>query len=276
MEFELYFSYKRIRALFLVCNEASEGSSLANEGKHKVITGVQVVLAVLVAVGAAWLVFKLAGYAQARSVYSGIESAYAADVRSEQAGGTCPIDFAALREQCPTVVAWIQMDDCDVSYPIVQGADNDFYLEHDAAGDASVSGSVFLDYRNKSIDDDIHSIVYAHNMRDESMFGPLDQYVEEAFYRSGTGCFTVHTPEAAYRYQIFAVNIVDPTDDTYTVGFKKSAVFDPFVKKLKAQSMYDTGVEVSGTDRVMTLSTCSANDRLVLCAKRIEETPWAA
>ena len=236
--------------------------------RTRAITIAQVVLAVLVAAGVAWIAVKLVGYYQAQQVYRDMEQAYASEgtgvLASEDA-----IDFAALQEQYPSVVAWLKMDDVDVSYPVVQGDDNEHYLHYDPADQGSVSGSIFLDWRNKSIENDLHALIYGHNMRDESMFGQLDNYVSEDFYKQGTATFRLYTPDATYRYQIFAVDIVDPTDDVYQVGFTNTQAFDAFVRQLKEESIYDTGVEVAGYDHVITLSTCSDINRLVLSAKRL-------
>lgn len=233
--------------------------------KRTALTVAQAVIALLIAAGAAWLVFKLIGYQQGQQVYRDIESAYATqDITNES-----HIDFAALQEQYPDVVAWIKMDDVDISYPIVQGFDNEYYLHCDPSNQENVDGSIFLDYRNKSLDTDLYALIYGHNMRDESMFGQLDEYTSEDFYNRGTGSFTVYTPEETYRYKIFAVNIVDPSDDVYQVGFTNTQAFDAFVQNLKERSMYNTGVDVSGSDHVITLSTCSDTNRLVLCAKRM-------
>ena len=235
----------------------------------KTITAVQVVIGVLVALALAWLAFKLLGYNQAQQVYRNIDAAYASQVEGTYDGEPSPIDFVALQQQYPNVVAWLKMDDVDVSYPIVKGDDNDFYLHHDPAGVDNIAGSIFLDYRAKSLDTDLYDLVYGHNMRDESMFGQLDNYTSEDFYRKGTGAFCIYTPTASYRYKIFAVDVVDPTSDVYQMGFSNTQAFGAFVKQLKESSMYDTGVEVTGFDHVVTLSTCSNSDRLVLSAKRM-------
>lgn len=247
--------------------------------KRRTILVVQIVLAVLVVAGAAWLAFKAFGYNQAHQVYREMQVAYADELGSsdpDAPGASCPVDFAALQEQYPDVVAWLQMDDVDISYPVVKGSDNEHYLHYDAANAESIDGAIFLDYRNESFANDKHVLIYGHNMMDESMFGQLDNYTTESFYRDGSDTFTIYTPQAAYRYQIFAAAVVDPTDETYTTGFRNEVVFDSFVKGLKGQSMYKTDVDVTGADYVVTLSTCSASDRLVLSAKRISVQPWTA
>lgn len=243
--------------------------------KRKAITVIQLVLGALVVVGLAWLVFKLVSYNQAQQVYRNIEAAYASETpvagdSSAAAAAASPIDFATLQQDYPDVVGWLKMDDVDISYPIVKGADNDHYLSHDPSGNNNIDGAIFLDYRNKSLDTDLYAIVYGHNMLDESMFGQLDEYTDESFFQKGTGAFYIYTPQGSYRYKIFAVNIVDPTDDAYQVGFTNTQAFAAFAKLLKANSMYDTGVDVAGYDRIVTLSTCSDTNRLIVSAKRVD------
>ena len=238
----------------------SAGESL---GKRRAITVVQAALVIIAVIAAGWLILKMVGYNQAQEIYHSMQSAYA----EEDA-----VNFDTLAADYPGAVAWIRMDDLEtINYPIMQGEDNDFYLHNDPAGQPSIDGSIFLDYRNASVADDPHAIIYGHNMRDGSMFGTLISYEDEEFYKQGSGKFTVYTPGGKYRYQIFAVNIVDPTDDSFLVGFKDAGVFSAYVEELKQASMYETGVEANGANQVVTLSTCSSTDRLVVSAKRVAE-----
>lgn len=197
-------------------------------------------------------------------MYDDMRAAYAAT------DGRQKVDLDALIGDYPNAVGWIHLDDADIDYPIVQGSDNSYYLSHDATDAYSISGAVFLDYRNKSLANDLYALVYAHNMLDNSMFSLLTQYQDQSFYESGKGTFWVATPEATLYYQVFAVNVVDKTDDIFTVGFTGTDDFSAFVGSIKGRSLYDTGVEVSGTDQVITLSTCSDYNRLVISAKLVE------
>jgi sortase B len=241
---------------------------MASKGK-KAITAIQVVLAVLVVAGVAWLAFKAVGYNQAQRIYNDIDAAYASEVDGAYDGEPSPIDFAALQAEYPNVVGWLKMEDVNISYPIVKGEDNDYYLHHDPSGAENIDGSIFADYRTISLDTDLHVLLYGHNMQDESMFGQLDDYTNEEFYKRGTGLFYIYTPTASYRYKIFAVDIVDPSSDVYQTGFTNPQVFGAYVRGLKESSMYETGVDVNGYDQVVTLSTCSDTNRLVLSAKRM-------
>jgi len=96
------------------------------------------------------------------------------------------IDWAALRAINPDVVGWIEVPGTTISYPIVQGTDNDHYLYHTFTGARNASGAIFLDHRDSP---DFHSraMIYGHNVRNGSMFAPLLGWVGDIFL--------IHTPE---------------------------------------------------------------------------------
>ena len=57
---------------------------------------------------------------------------------------------------------WIEVPNTNINYPVVQGEDNDFYLNHDFNKKESSSGAIFIDYKN-NIDKDKNIIIYGHN-----------------------------------------------------------------------------------------------------------------
>lgn len=252
------------------------------KNRRRVISIIQVVLVVVALGGGGWLAYKYLSYRSAASVYEGLKSsAVGADGAAtvaeaatidDAAGdtGSATVDFDTLSKKCPDLVGWIHIDDVDLDFPVVQGTDNEHYLTYDATGSQSAYGAVFMDCRNKSLADDLHVLVYGHNMIGGGMLSPLTQYTEQSFFANGTGTFWIATPEATYHYQIFAVSVVEPDDAIYTVGYENTEVFDEFVQTIKSKSLYDTGVDVSGQDRVLTISTCSRPNRLVISAKLVQ------
>ena len=92
------------------------------------------------------------------------------------------VDFAALREINPDIVAWIYIEGTKINYPIVQGEDNSYYLKHLFSGEWNGSGCIFLDFRNDASFADRHSIIYGHHMKNGTMFTDLDKYKKQEFF----------------------------------------------------------------------------------------------
>ena len=83
--------------------------------------------------------------------------------------GYLQVDFAGLKKVNPDVIAWIQISALDISYPVVQGEDNYYYLHHMFEGQENKNGSVFVDYHNQPDFTDSNTIVYGHNMKNGSV-----------------------------------------------------------------------------------------------------------
>lgn len=118
--------------------------------------------------------------------------------------GFLQVDFNKLEEINPDVIAWIEIPGLEISYPVVQGRDNDYYLHHLITGENHKSGSIFMDFHNQEDLSDRNTIIYGHNMKDGSMFGTLDQYQSQALYRNYP-YFYMYVPGYIYEYQIFPV-----------------------------------------------------------------------
>ncbi len=170
--------------------------------------------------------------------------------------------LSELKEKNEDAIGWIAFDDLKLSYPIMQSTDNYYYLTHTFSKTENKSGSVFLDAGDTSDFTDYHSIIYGHNMKNGSMFGRLKKYYDEEFYH-GNECFTIYIGQQAYRYEIFSVHTIAETDEIYTIWFRpgeRSDEYGEFVNRMKNNSWYDTHVEVSSQDKIVTLSTCTASD----------------
>lgn len=176
-----------------------------------------------------------------------------------------------LHEENPEVIGWIKFDNLELSYPIMQGEDNDYYLNHTFSGEENSSGSIFLEATNTSDFNDSHTIIYGHNMKNQSMFGALKNYKTEDFY-SGNEYFTIYTLDRVYRYQIFAYYDIPVNSEIYRVNFAPDEEFQQILDNMCRRSYENTEVRADCTDKVVTLSTCSTKgNRFVVNAKRISE-----
>lgn len=190
---------------------------------------------------------------------------------------TIAVDFAALRAINPDTIGWLAIPDTPISYPVMQAGDNNYYLNRSSTGNRSSAGAVFLDSSNGVNPLDQNSILYGHNMgngREAEMFGPLLSYKERTYYDAHRMIqFDTHL-EAYGWWEIFAVLHLDLRDTEFKYlrqTFLSEADFAQWLEQVKARSLYDTGVEVSASDRILTLSTCDrskyrGNGRFVVMA----------
>ena len=164
---------------------------------------------------------------------------------------------------------WINVDGTNIDYPVVQGSDNSFYLNHDFNKNYLSSGSSFMDYRN-NFNNDLNTIIYGHHMRNSTMFAQIEKFKKEDFFNNNK-FVTLSTEEGTYQYEIFAVGVF-PADFGYTqINFADENDFDNYIQKIMGKSIF-TRNKVSYNDHIITLSTCSYefdDARTALFAKRV-------
>lgn len=182
------------------------------------------------------------------------------------------IDLEALKAENEDVVGWIEIPDTEISYPLMHGEDNDYYLKHTFSGNKNSSGSIFIEAKNKGDLSEPHTIIYGHNMKNGSMFGDLKEY-RNASYLVDHPLVYIDLEDGTHAYEIFSCYETDSNSDTYTIGFsgEPDQYYERFLKIIKDRSLYDTGIEVSKDNHVITLSTCTKSGvkRFVVHAKRI-------
>lgn len=173
-----------------------------------------------------------------------------------------PIDFAGLQEINPDIYAWLEIEDTDISYPVVQSEANDaYYLDHNSDGVYSANGAIFSEheYNNTDMNDPV-TILYGHHMSDGAMFGSLQKYFSDGTFFREHPTFTVYTPEAELTYGVFAAvpypgdHILyyhDFSDEYVFVGF-----FDDVMSTRDLSANFCEEYAPEPGDRVLILSTC--------------------
>lgn len=166
------------------------------------------------------------------------------------------VDFAALQKRNPDTVGWIFCTGTAIDYPIVQGPDNEYYLARLFTGTSNAAGSIFLDYRNSPDFTDRHSILYGHNMKNGSMFASLTSYRDPEYFREHPQ-FLLCTPEKTYSVKIFSGYSAGVEDEAWRISFDSEEEFADWAAQEKEKSCFESDIMPSGTDRIVTLSTCS-------------------
>ena len=154
------------------------------------------------------------------------------------------------------VVGILEINNTDYVVPVMQGDDNDYYLDHTPNGENNFMGSIYLDYRI-DIDSSKKLLIYGHNSSNVDMpFTILEEFYDKDYYDNHK-YIEITTSTTKKKYEIFSVH-VETSDFTYmNINFDDEDDYFNHIKKLKSRSMYDTGVELSSDDEILILQTCS-------------------
>lgn len=166
------------------------------------------------------------------------------------------VDLAALREVNSDVVGWIDIPETEVSYPILQTGDNEYYLNHTWEKEWNMLGSIFLECQAAPDFSDFNIIVYGHNMLNDAMFGSLENYEDIAHWEAHPSVYIVND-SGAHRYDIFAAYEVGLDEITYGLNISSRPKKQEFIQFSLDQSVIDTGIVPNTLDQVLTLSTCT-------------------
>lgn len=167
-----------------------------------------------------------------------------------------PIDFASLSGINSDIIAWIYFENTDISYPVVQGEDDDYYLHHGFDREENVCGCIFMDTKSLPDFGSDNSFLYGHNMKDKSMFARLNQYAEESFYQENKS-FLIYTPTETRRYEVFSCYPTRLDSNSFAYDFETPAAYADWLNAVREKSLYDTGIVPDASQKTVTLMTCT-------------------
>lgn len=190
------------------------------------------------------------------------------NTQEDQSGDDQPkppidVDFETLQGVNEDVAGWIYIEALDgISYPVVQGKDNETYLHTTYEKNYNFAGTIFIDYENSRDFTDCNTLVYGHNMKNGSMFGQLKKFTEDQATYDKSRYFWILTPEKNYRYEIIAAYTTGVNSDTYTLFKGPGEEFETYLKTIKGYSEITTDdtEELTIKDKIVTLSTCTGNE----------------
>ena len=170
------------------------------------------------------------------------------------------VDCRALAEKNPDFAGWLYIPAEDISYPVVHYTDNDYYLHRTFEGTYNFAGTLFIEYQNKPDFTDANTLIYGHNMKDRSMFGRLKFLYENQDYQKDD-TFWILTPEHAYKYRMFSLQITRMDSEVYTLFYGTSEEFKDYITARAAESLVPLPLDsYDENSRIVTLSTCTTVD----------------
>lgn len=240
------------------------------------ILNIILVLSLAVLVFSAYNLYQIfSEYKKGTDEYEGLQS-YVQEVTpapaKEDAQGDAPVnpaeapkapisvDFSQLQKVNPDIVGWIYVEAIPkISYPVVKGTDNDFYLHHTVEKQRNSSASIFMDFQNRKDFSDSNTLVYGHNMKNQSMFGLLKNLRDQSVYEKAP-YFWILTPEADYQYEVFSAREVPEDDEVYTLFSEGGEALKEYLEKMQTASDVTGQMTFTGQEKIVTLSTCTGND----------------
>ena len=162
---------------------------------------------------------------------------------------TISVDLAGLKAKYPDVKGYIYAANTGISYAIVKGSDNSFYLDHGIDGSKNNNGAIFIETLCDANFGSQNTIIYGHHMKSGRMFAPLEKYKSQSFYDAHPYMY-IYTESQNYRVDLFAGCVVEGDADIYATSVSADVLAN-YVAKSTFKSKIGTP-----TGKIVTLSTC--------------------
>ena len=183
------------------------------------------------------------------------------------------VNINKLKKINNDVKGWIKVNGTNINYPFVQSNNNSYYLNHSFDKTYNIAGWVFLDYRNNLMNStDKNTIIYAHGMKNKTMFGTLLNVLNSDWLNDkNNNIVKISTEYEDTLWQVFSVYKVPNTNDYIKIDFNNTKEFKNFISLISSRSNYNFNTNITNNDRILTLSTCyDDNNKVVLHAKLIK------
>lgn len=178
--------------------------------------------------------------------------------------------FTDLQEINPDTVAWLDVNNTRIDYPVVRADNNDYYLNRDFKKNYNSLGWVFMDFRNHVNTLSDNTIIYAHNVRGGLMFGDLAKTFKPNWHKNKNNLtITLNTLYDDLEFEIFSIYRVVSTTDYIITDFNSPKDKVDMFNMVKERSIHQFDTTFNEDDKILTLSTCinSGKDRQVIHAK---------
>ena len=186
-------------------------------------------------------------------------------------------EYQTLYNKNKSLIGWLKIDDTNIDYPVMQTSNNEYYLDHNFNQEYDKNGSLFLDADCDVVHRNTNLIIYGHHMKSGKMFGNLNKYSSESYYKDHSliqfdTIYEKGTYEIMYVFRSRIYNEDEVVFKYYQfLDATSEKEFESDMQEMAALS--DTGVTASYGDELLTLSTCDNSEedgRFVVVAKRVD------
>ena len=182
--------------------------------------------------------------------------------------------LASLKKKYPDLYGWITLEGTPINYPIMQAADNDYYLDHSYTGSKLKAGAIFADWKcDRDLMRNYNLVLFGHHMTNNTMFHSLDKFLNENFFRTNN-IVKIYTLDGMFTYQVISVYETNKYYPYIRTSFTTRESFVTFANQMRDNSIHKVpNLTFDTDDRLLTLSTCnnrSENGRLAVHAVMID------
>ena len=188
-------------------------------------------------------------------------------------------DFQELYGMNQDLIGWITIENMTIDYPVVQSDDPDFYLTHGFDKEENVSGMIILDPLCDPYTPSYNLVISGHHMNNGQMFTQLTDFKQKSFWKQHRFIEFDNLMEKK-QFVIFAAFDsadwdVDEQGFRYNQNVQYKLECDQWLKEIRENQLYDTGIQCEFGDEFITLTTCNRakrkNGRFVVVARRIRD-----
>ena len=186
-----------------------------------------------------------------------------------------------LQAQNADIVGWLEIENTNINYPVLQGTDNSYYMTHNYKKENSKNGSIFLDANYNWNIPSNNLLIYGHNLGNGMMFQELLKYEKESFYQEHPVIrFTTAEEDAEYEIiSAFKSRVYHKSEKNvfryyFFLNSESEEEYNQFVKNAKNVSLYPIDETANYGDQLITLSTCSyyvEDGRFAVVGRKIEQ-----
>lgn len=174
-----------------------------------------------------------------------------------------------LAKNHPQVKGRIIIPGTDIDFPVVQGDDNEFYLDHHFDNSYYINGSVFIDHLHQADFSGQNTVLYGHNVRIGYIFNDLNKFRDKNFIKDHSEII-IDTPRERRFFDIVSAMDIGE-DENYRFYSFEDDEFESYLNLIKENNILEEKPLPKKEDKLLTLSTCSdINDRFAIVA--VEKT----
>ena len=169
-----------------------------------------------------------------------------------------------LQKENQDIIGWIEISGTNISYPVLQGTDNEYYINHNYKNEKTSKGSIFLNKDYNWEKPSCNLLIYGHNMKNGEMFQDLLNYTNKTYYKEHpTIRFTTVNEDSEYEIMsVFKARVYYKTEENVFryynfLDAETEEEYNDFITNAKKSSLYETGISAKYKDPLRTLITCS-------------------